>query len=652
MKKNMKSILAKGMALAMAFSLMAVAPGTQSEAAKAKKPTIKKKVSIAKGKSKTIKVTSKKKVKKTKWSLDKKGKKVVKLSKKKAKSVKVKALKKGKAKLTAKVKVGKKTYKLKSTITVTAATTGTDGSKKPSNSPSAAPSGNPSTTQPSGNPSTTQPSGNPGTTQPSSDPYANRVHSFTADGTTLTVDESATYNVPLTELNETTFTCDSKRPEGSDPVRDEILYGRDGSVSFVSNGNYNSGVTFYVNPCTSEDDIIDISDKRGTGYLGYENGTKDMSAYDYIRIDLTSTNEMNFRTYNGNDQLETAGFPGSASSETYEGGWKASVSDYMENVEGATGMMVKEGFERRTVFISLAELLEKGCNPATLTAFGICPQGEGMEVTIHSVDFVKVKYDTPVTGITVTADKTEIVAGRTATLTAAITPENATRKMVTWESDNPDVAQVNFKGVVTTTEEKTGEATITAKATDGSNVTGSIKVTVTDASAAPKAETIKVDLKDSTLVAKSSHGQSYGNPGEVLDDGCISFGKTGSSCYLDMSEYFKKNNIDLANYKTLSVTYEVRDDKGTKISEWPSDFTAGWGKTVHWVNKTDLNGYTEGLASTGGGGSTAAVSATSVLTVADADPAKLAEVAGFNLQFNAIPENYIVVVTDITFSVD
>ena len=646
----MKSILAKGMALAMAFSLMAVAPGTESEAAKAKKPTIKKKVSIAKGKSKTIKVTSKKKVKKTKWSLDKKGKKVVKLSKKKAKSVKVKALKKGKAKLTAKVKVGKKTYKLKSTITVTAATTGTDGGKKPSNSPSAAPSGNPSTTQPSGNPSTTQPSGNPGTTQPSSDPYANRVHSFTANGTTLTVDESATYNVPLTELNETTFTCESKRPEG-DLLRDDMLYNRDGSVSFVSNADYNSGVTFYVNPCTKEEDIVDISDTRGEGFFGYKDGTKDMSAYDYIRIDLTSTAEMNFRTYNGNDQLETAGFPGSASSETYEGGWVASVSDYMES-DGGTGQAVKEGFERRTVFISLAALNDKNnnlaCNPATLTAFGICPQRTGTEVTIHSVDFVKVKYDTPVTGITVTADKTEIEEGRTANLTAAFTPENATRKIVTWESDNPDVAQVNFQGVVTTTEGKTGEATITAKATDGSGVTGSIKVTVKAADPeAPTVTTQKVDFTDANIVAKGGTGSGSTDATKTAD--LIAFPKGANQCYVDFSAYLADKGLELADFDSIAVSWEVRDSTDKKITAFPEDSTPSFGK-IAYTAKCD--GYGDGV--TGGCHyfSSPYISEDSVQKISSIDKATLGTIVGFNLQIGKVPADHYIAITNITFQKD
>ena len=54
-----------------------------------------------------------KKIKKTTWSLPKKGKKIVSLSAKKKTGVTLKGKKAGKTTLTAKVKVGKKTYKLK-----------------------------------------------------------------------------------------------------------------------------------------------------------------------------------------------------------------------------------------------------------------------------------------------------------------------------------------------------------------------------------------------------------------------------------------------------------------------------------------------------------------------------------------------------------
>ena len=45
MKKSIKSVLAKSMAVVMAFSLAGIAPNTSSEAA-AKKPTLTKKVTV------------------------------------------------------------------------------------------------------------------------------------------------------------------------------------------------------------------------------------------------------------------------------------------------------------------------------------------------------------------------------------------------------------------------------------------------------------------------------------------------------------------------------------------------------------------------------------------------------------------------------
>lgn len=69
------------------------------------------------GKSKTIKITSKKRIKKTKWSLGKKDKKIISIRGKKTSAV-VKGKKTGKAVLTAKVTIGKKSYKLKTSIIV------------------------------------------------------------------------------------------------------------------------------------------------------------------------------------------------------------------------------------------------------------------------------------------------------------------------------------------------------------------------------------------------------------------------------------------------------------------------------------------------------------------------------------------------------
>lgn len=63
-------------------------------------------------------------------------------------------------------------------------------------------------------------------------------------------------------------------------------------------------------------------------------------------------------------------------------------------------------------------------------------------------------------------------------LSATVLPENATYKNVTWLSSNPDVALVSNTGYIVA--KATGKATITATATDGSNLCGTCEVTVTD----------------------------------------------------------------------------------------------------------------------------------------------------------------------------
>lgn len=608
MKKSIKSVLAKSMAVVMAFSLAGITPNTSSEAA-AKKPTLTKKVTVTVGKKKTVKVTSKKKVKKTTWSLDKKGKKVVSLSKKKAKSVVVKGKKAGKATLTAKIKVGKKTYKKTCKITVKKASK-VNVTPVPAKTDAAKATPTPANNK----------NNNGGTTKATPTPPVSVIKT---EAGTYTVDESATYNVPLTELNETTFTCDAKRSDG-ETVKDGTLYNKDGSVTFTSTADYNSGVSYYINPATKDDDIIDISDTRGDGFKGYDNGTKDMSAYDYVRVKVTSENEMNCRTYNGNDQLRSAGFPGSASSETYEGGW-IHTDDEVWEAESTfnAGNTIKAAYKTRTIFIPISMLMDKGMNPENLTAIAFCPQSSGAEVTIHSIDFVKVKYDKLVTGINVTAAKTEIAPGKTTTVTAAVTPADATRQIVKWTSSDENVATVTFNGTVVAKKGAEGKVTITATSTDGSNVTGSTEITVKEPSDVPEVtESHNVDL--TKVVAKTNPGEGDSVAAKQTE-ASIDFMVGGSMLFVDMSEYLAANNLDLSDYAGMQVTYQLKNQDGSDASEYAS--APDWGNFA-LVTKTDLNGWKNPGALAGNIGNK--VADTAVFDFSKADAAGLGTAAGFN----------------------
>lgn len=90
-----------------------------------------------------------------------------------------------------------------------------------------------------------------------------------------------------------------------------------------------------------------------------------------------------------------------------------------------------------------------------------------------------VRFAVPVTGVSVTPNTLSLTVGGTAQLTAAVEPENAVRKMVTWSSDNESVATVDETGTVTANA--AGTAVITATTQEG-GFTASCAVTVTETS--------------------------------------------------------------------------------------------------------------------------------------------------------------------------
>ncbi|MDE7347325.1 MAG: Ig-like domain-containing protein [Muribaculaceae bacterium] len=79
-----------------------------------------------------------------------------------------------------------------------------------------------------------------------------------------------------------------------------------------------------------------------------------------------------------------------------------------------------------------------------------------------------------VTDIALNTTELSLTEGETASLTAAVAPENATDKTVTWTSSDESVATVSDKGVVTAV--KAGTATITATSANGKTATCSVTV--------------------------------------------------------------------------------------------------------------------------------------------------------------------------------
>ena len=82
-----------------------------------------------------------------------------------------------------------------------------------------------------------------------------------------------------------------------------------------------------------------------------------------------------------------------------------------------------------------------------------------------------------VTGVSLSKTSLSLVEGGSETLTATVSPDNASNKSVNWKSSATDIATVDGSGKVTAV--KPGSATITVSTTDGGK-TASCSVTVTE----------------------------------------------------------------------------------------------------------------------------------------------------------------------------
>ena len=98
----------------------------------------------------------------------------------------------------------------------------------------------------------------------------------------------------------------------------------------------------------------------------------------------------------------------------------------------------------------------------------------------------------PVASVSLNESNLSLYTGKTATLTATVTPENATNKAVTWESSDDTIATVDNNGKVTAVKE--GTATITATAADGSGEFATCTVTVERPYVPPANPNYRIDV--------------------------------------------------------------------------------------------------------------------------------------------------------------
>ena len=172
-----------------------------------------------------------------------------------------------------------------------------------------------------------------------------------------------------------------------------------------------------------------------------------------------------------------------------------------------------------------------------------------------------------VTSVTVDPTEWEMVAGDTKTLTATISPNDATIKDVTWESSNTSVATVNSSGVVTAVAP--GDATITVTSTFDGEITASCDITV----AAPVTPTA-FKAKDIT----SNFASLTWTNGSTEDTWQIRYGTNGGSLELSGTPSGDINSKPYKIYRlNPNTTYYaiIRSKLGSAYSEWsePLSFT-------------------------------------------------------------------------------
>ena len=183
-------------------------------------------------------------------------------------------------------------------------------------------------------------------------------------------------------------------------------------------------------------------------------------------------------------------------------------------------------------------------------------------VTEKTATFYDGTYVVPVTGVSLDESSITLDVGGNQTLTATVTPENATNKKVRWSSDNEAVATVSEDGVVTAVAG--GTAVITATTLDGL-FTASCTVTVNAPDAPPTITTDTLpdgkvgEAYSQTLTATGTTPITWSISNGTLPDGLKLTGNTGEISGTPTAEgtatfTVKATNSAGSNTKELSIT--------------------------------------------------------------------------------------------------
>lgn len=164
-----------------------------------------------------------------------------------------------------------------------------------------------------------------------------------------------------------------------------------------------------------------------------------------------------------------------------------------------------------------------------------------------------------VTGVSLDKSNLTMTEGDTGTLTASVTPANATNKNVTWSSSDASVASVSQDGTVTAV--KAGSATITVTTEDGDK-TASCEVTVKEPA---KATSIYLDSQSfNAFIGKYYDLRVSAYPEDAK---CEYEWETSDSSIATVSAYGPNVEVYTKNYGIVDITVrEIRSNLTSTLS--------------------------------------------------------------------------------------
>lgn len=173
----------------------------------------------------------------------------------------------------------------------------------------------------------------------------------------------------------------------------------------------------------------------------------------------------------------------------------------------------------------------------------------------------KITVTNPVVKVTkVTLNKTtaSVVKGKTLTLTATVTPTNATNKNVTWKSSNTKIATVDGNGKVTAVA--AGTATITCTAADGSRKSATCKITVTN----PAVKVTKLRMNKTSVDLLK--GKTVQLKVTVTPSNATNKAVTWTSSNKRIATVTSNGLVKAVRTGTVTITAKAKDGSGKKVT--------------------------------------------------------------------------------------